>query len=96
MEKSEIYSLLERGLLKKWQTDIEKWECDTWDLAREQELLTELEQELNEHEKKLLKCYSLAIESRLDSIYYSLGIKLLNFGIKIGLELEKSFAEFED
>lgn len=97
MEKSKIYDLLDGdGLLHKWRNQIEEMESDTWFFTRVREEFADIEKELNEHEKDLLKSYALAIENKLDYIFYNLKIKLLNFGIKIGMELEKSFAEFEE
>lgn len=96
MEKSKIYDLLDTRLLHKWRDKIEEAEGGTWFFTNEQEVFDELERQLNEQEKKLLKSYSLAIENKLDYIYYNLKIKILNFGIKIGMELEKSFAEHEE
>lgn len=96
MEKSKIYDLLDGELLHKWKDKIEETERDTCFFTNVQETLTELAKTLNEDEKQLLKSYTLAIENKLDYIFYNLKIKLLNFGIKIGMELEKSFAEFEE
>lgn len=95
MEESKIYDLLGDSLLDKWRDKIEATESKTWFFTRVQEAFDELSKELNEEEKELLKSYSLAIENKLDYIYYNLKIKILNFGIKIGMELEKSFAEYE-
>lgn len=96
MEKSKIYDLLGDSLLHKWKDKIEETESDTWFFTRVQEVFAELEKELNEQEKDLLKSYSLALENKIDYIYYNLKIKILNLGIKIGMELEKSFAEYEE
>ena len=96
MEKSEIYNLLDGELLHKWKNKIEETESNTWFFMRAQETFDKLEKELNEQEKELLRLYSLAIENKLDYIYYNLKIKILNYGIKIGMELEKFFTEHED
>ncbi|MCL2061847.1 MAG: hypothetical protein FWH03_04395 [Firmicutes bacterium] len=61
-----------------------------------QEVFEELAKGLNPPEKSLLKTYALTIENKLDYIEYMLKIKVLNFGIKIGMELEKSFAAMEN
>lgn len=90
-----IYDLLDSKLLHEWKDKIEETEHDTWFFTRAQEAFEKLEKELNDQEKELLKSYSLAIENKLDYIYYNLKIKILSFGIKIGIELEKAFAEYE-
>lgn len=50
---------------------------------------------LNSQEKQLLKSYSLALENAWDYIYYALNIRILNLGIKIGLELGQNFAQYD-
>lgn len=50
---------------------------------------------LDEANKKLLFAYALAIETRMDYEYYNLNSKILNFGIKIGMDLQKAFEETE-
>lgn len=95
MEKSILYDLLDRQLLSQWKEMIEKTESESWFFTNEKEVIKELETELNEKSKKLLTSYALAIENRIDYLYYNLSIKILNVGIKIGMELQKSFAENE-
>lgn len=95
MEKSKIYDLLDSKLLHEWRDKVEKAESDTWFFAKEKAVFNELYEKLDEQEKELLKSYSLAIENKLDYIYYNLKIKILNYGIKIGMEIEKSFSEQE-
>lgn len=96
MEQSIIYDLLSNKLLIKWREKIEKDESDTWFFTNVQETFNELEKSLDEQEKALLKTYSLAIENKLDYLYCNLKIKVLNYGIKIGMELMKSFVETEE
>ncbi|MCL2061566.1 MAG: hypothetical protein FWH03_02970 [Firmicutes bacterium] len=96
MEKSKIYDLLDNELLHKWKTEIEKAESGSWFFTNAQEVFEELEKGLDKHEKVLLKTYALAIENKVDYVEYMLKIKVLNFGIKIGMELEKSFAAMEN
>lgn len=96
MEYSEIYNLLDNKILHEWREEIEKNGKDSWFMAGVREAFEKLEPKLDEEEKKLLTDYSLAIENKLDYIYYNLKIKILNFGVKIGMELERAFAEFEE
>lgn len=96
MEESKLYSLLDDALLRKWRETTEKTESETWFFTNEQEALKGLESELNEKSKKLLTSYFLAVENRIDYVHYNLKIKVLNFGIKIGMDLQKAFAEFEE
>lgn len=95
MEESKIYDLLSDGLLSKLREKIEETENDTCFFVKEREVFSELEKQLNEQQIELLKSYSLAIENKLDYIYYNLNINILNIGIKIGMDLQKAFAEYE-
>lgn len=96
MEKSKLYDLLDIGILRKWRDRIEKAESETWLFTSEQDTFQELITALDENGKELLTSYLLAIENRMDEIHYNLKIKILNLGIKIGMELERSFAEYEE
>lgn len=86
MEYSKIYDLLDRELLHNWRNKIEENDGDTWFFTNEKETFAKLEKTLSQQEKELLKAYSLAIVNKLDYIYYNLNIKILNFGIIIGME----------
>ena len=94
MEKSTLYDVLSMGVLQKWGNNEE--EIDNCFMQREKELIEELKTELNEKSKDLLTSYSLAIEDRMDYLHYCLNVKILNLGIKIGMELEKAFLEHEE
>lgn len=94
MEKSELYDLLDSGLLREWKDKAEKID-DCGFAKNEKEKLEEIEKELNEKSKKLLTSYSLAIENIIDYLNYIINNKILNLGIKIGMDLQKAFTEFE-
>lgn len=94
MNKSQLYDFLENGLLRNWRKEIE--ESDYCDFAKhEKKILAELILRLSDKDKKLLTSYALAIEDRMDYLYYNLTIKILNYGINFGINLQKSFIEFE-
>lgn len=95
MDESTLYDLLDGELLRQWREAIEKAMGETWFFTREKEVLKELEAELNEKNKKLLTAYSLVIEDRMDYLFYNIKIKILNLGIKIGMDLQKAFTEYD-
>lgn len=90
METSILYDLLARGIINEWRESAEKDIITSIDM-REEQLKTELLKVLPHDYKNLLNHYRLAIEDRLDYIHYSLQIKLLNIGVKIGMELGRAF-----
>lgn len=92
MEKSKLYDLVEDGVLKKWREEIEETD-DCLFLKKEKQLLEELLAELDDKKKKQVAFYALSIENRVDYLYYNLNIKILNYGVNIGMELQKSFEE---
>lgn len=88
MEKSTIYNLPEDGVINKWRAEIEKENlCDL--LRKEQALAEKLKAECGDNGKHLPAHYRLAIEDRMDELYYNLNIKILNSGICAGMELQK-------
>ncbi len=94
MDKSTLYDVLSMGIIQKWRKNEEAQ--DDYFAIKEQELKEELLTLPNKISKDLLTSYSLAIKDRMDELIYHLNIKILNLGIKIGMELEKSFAEYEE
>lgn len=87
--------MLSISLLHKWRDEIEQTENEALFFIKEKEALEGLEKKLGKQEQELLITYSLAIENKLDYIYYNLNIKILNYGIKIGMDLQKAFEDYE-
>lgn len=96
MEKSIIYNLLDDKLLHKWRDEINEREKDSFYSQAEKDTLKELTEALSEKSVKLLTLYAVAIENRLDDLYYNINIKMLNHGIKIGMQLQKAFIDNEE
>lgn len=92
--ESIIYDLIDRKLLGEWRDAVEK-NGDCGFILKETESKKELLAKLKESDKKLFAHYILAIENKIEFIYYNLNVKILNFGIKIGIKLQKSFTEFD-
>lgn len=94
MERSIIYDLLENVYLREWKDEADKNEKCGFKHS-EQVAGEKLADELNEKDKSLLTAYALAIKNRMDYIYYNITIRVLNFGIKIGMELQGAFINDE-
>ena len=90
MENSEIYNLLSLNHIRKWREEIEaNDECGLFADMHEDE--QKIRAVLNEKQKKLLSNYAISINNYLDFIYGLICVKVLNFGIKAGMELQASF-----
>lgn len=85
MEKSTLYDILSKGVLQKWRSNEEG--KDNFFTKLEKELFEKFKIELNEKSKDLLTSYSLATEERIDYLNHCLKVRILNLGIKIGMEL---------
>lgn len=90
MESSVINDLIEVGLLNKWLEEFKKEENNV--LKRDadnykQELCTQL----NEEQKKLVDKFERTLDWYWDYVYYNVRIRVLNLGIKIGMQLQQAF-----
>ena len=94
MEDSIIHELVFRRYIYDYKEQLEKdesdniskWVCE----AREK-----LEKELNEEQLKLVDKYIFDLQLRKEDIDIQTEIRLLNYGIKIGMQLQKDFDNFE-
>jgi len=95
MEDSILHNLLYKVHLGDYRESLEKDESDNiskWlKQAREN-----LENNLNADQLKLVDKYKFNLELRQEDIEIQTEIRLLNYGIKIGMELQKAFNNFEE
>ncbi len=94
MEYSEIYDLLEMKKLGKYREELEKDENDNFNISM-QESRELLVKKLGSDDIKLLDKYKFDIDMRNDYINYQVGIIVLNYGIKIGMQLQSAFEEMK-
>lgn len=92
MESSYIYDLLEHALIKKWREEIEAKDNLGFIKAMHDDENV-LKATLNEKQIELLKHFEISVNNYLDEIYYEINIKILNFGIKVGMQLQQAFCE---
>lgn len=95
MESSKLYDLLARAVINDWQEEEEKDSIECV-INKEAETEAELLNKLPESCKDTLRLYRLAIEERVEYLHYKLQVKILNLGIKIGMDLEEAFASYEE
>lgn len=90
MEKSLLYELLMQSYIYDYRNELEKEENDNlskW-LREAREVL---EKYLTAEQLKLVQSFEYRLNSREEYIDFQTGIRILNYGVKIGLELQKAF-----
>lgn len=95
MDKSILYDNLSATIISEWREEAEKeynGEC----IKTENESKNELLNVLPKKYKDTLNAYALAIEERMDNVHYKLHIKILNLGIQLGMQLQKSFINSDE
>lgn len=95
MEDSIIYGLLFRNYIFDYRKQLEKDESDKiskWVLESREKL----EKNLSAEQLELVDSYKHFLTLREEDIDVQTEIRILNYGIKIGMELQKAFDGFED
>ncbi len=90
MEKSLLYELLMQSYIYDYRNELEKEENDNlskW-LREAREVL---EKNLTAEQLKLVQSFEYRLNSREEYIDFQTGIRILNYGVKIGMELQKAF-----
>lgn len=96
MKNTTLFDILKVGLFNKWRHEVEtEMKLDLY-YKNEQNALQELQKGLDENRLDLLKSYALLLEDRIREEDLRIDIKILNLGIKIGMEAQAEFAETED
>ena len=90
MQDSLLFDLLQAKLLYNFREELEQQNGDNFS-RWVNEARKELENKLNEKQLKLVDKYVSSINLREEEINFNVGIKTLNYGIKIGMQLQKAF-----
>lgn len=90
MEDSLLYDLLEAKLLYNFRAELEQQNGDNFS-RWVNEARKELENKLSEKQLKLVDKYVSSVNLREEEINFNMGIRTLNYGIKIGMQLQKAF-----
>ncbi len=95
MEKSLLYELLMQSYIYDYRNELEKEENDNlskW-LREAREVL---EKNLTAEQLKLVQSFEYRLNSREEYIDFQTGIRILNYGVKIGMELQKAFDDIDE
>lgn len=92
MEESTLYDILQRQKVDKWQEELEAREEYFLELQKiEREREKDLKGKLSEGLAKDLQLYAAAIENRIEYLYYNLLVKVMNMGVRMGMDLQSAF-----
>lgn len=94
MEDSILYDLIEAWYLGKYREMLNKENDDYFSqsVIKSRQLI---EKTFNEEQLKLIDRYRHEITLREENIEIQTSIKLLNYGVKIGMQLQKAFDELK-
>lgn len=95
MEISILYELLFNRYIGDYRKELENEKDDNFTKWLNTSRI-ELEKTLNTEQLQLLNKYKHNYDLREEDIDFQTGIKILNYGIKIGMELQKAFDSEED
>ena len=75
-----------------WREKIEKAD-DLCEIKTANEVKAQLDEKLDGETKKLAVRYGVAVENKMDYIYYEICRHLFYFSIKAGMDMQKAFDE---
>ncbi|MDE6690929.1 MAG: hypothetical protein K2K04_03075, partial [Clostridia bacterium] len=88
----DLIDVIDDQLISKWREEIEKAdECGY--LKRQNELKEELKEQLDDSQMKNLNYLELAVENKMDYIYFVIIKQLFMFALKAGMDIQKALDE---
>ena len=91
MEDSIIYDYLDPKMLYPYREELKKADGSLTNWEREEK--EKLVKSLNEEQKNLLDTYLHSLSLLEEDIDLQVGIRTLNYGIKIGMRLQRSLKD---
>ena len=93
MQESMLYDLMLKAELYNYRDKLEKEDClFKSDMLKEKKRLTDV---LDDEKIKLLNIFVANHQNYLDSFNEPIIVRVLNQGIKIGMQIQEAFNEFE-
>lgn len=94
MDEGILYDLIAPRTIYKWRDEVEKEDCNIKDMMlKERDLLCEA---VGESKRDLVKHFELAADNYWSYVFYYVDVKLINTCIKIGMELQKFYDQYEE
>lgn len=95
MEKSTLYDALYDAYFSDFRAELEKEQND-YPTKCVQDAREAIEKKLSAEDLKLVDDFIFNFSLREDFINRQAGIKILNYGVKLGMELEEAFKEIDE
>lgn len=94
MDEAILYDLIAPRTIYKWRDEVETEDCNIKNiLLQERDLLYEA---VGESKRDLVKNFELAADNYWSYVFYYVDVKLINTCIKIGMELQKFYDQYEE
>lgn len=94
MDDAILYDLIAPRTIYKWRDEVETEDCNIKNiLLQERDLLYEA---VGESKRDLVKNFELAADNYWSYVFYYVDVKLINTCIKIGMELQKFYDQYEE
>lgn len=93
MEATTLFDLLDQKLLPYYE-ELQKEDPD--EIAKLENMREELEKALTDEQLKLSDTYKNSCALREELIEIQMQIRILNYGVKIGMELQKAFDLYDE
>lgn len=90
--ESKLFDMIEKTRLYDLRDKIEKMD-EIGDIERVRKAEETLAATLNDEQKQQLKHLELAIENKMDYLYYEVQVYLTNIAFRMGMEMQRSFDE---
>lgn len=96
MEESTLYNVLDKQKVLKWRNEIETEDeyyhnYQETERERREDLLKKIPDKL----KHQLHMYTIAVENRVEYLYYNLLVKVMNISVHMGMDLQSAFQKEE-
>ena len=90
MEIPDLFDEVYVHLVEYWSEKIKKAD-DMGYIENENEIQAKLKEKLDEETMKLAKRYVVAVECKVEHIYYEVCRHLFFFAVKAGMDMQKAF-----
>ena len=92
---STLLNIMDTALFQKWYDDIERKEFKPFDDVVDR-IKNELSENLPDDKKELLSKFKVAVENNTSDIYIKICKRVLNMGVRIGMELGTAFVDIDN
>ncbi len=88
MELSNLFCAIEDAYFEKWQTEIKKADKGNY-FEKMLKCKEQLKEKFSVEQIEALNAYILSVEDYYDNKFYEMSAKMLDMGVKIGVDIQK-------